>query len=104
MGFPSPAADYVERSLNINDLCMTPNSRIIETEDGYAVIDTAKKPVDGCYCYVSTSDGTDFVQCAGGKLVTRDGMVIRGEALDEVTVLGVVTFECIRVMDDASPI
>lgn len=40
VGFPSPAADYVERRLTVDSLCGTgPNTRIVQTETGYAVVD-----------------------------------------------------------------
>lgn len=45
MGFPSPATDYVEKRLSADSLCGTgPNTRIIETDTGYAVIDVSLKP------------------------------------------------------------
>ncbi|VEB72299.1 Uncharacterised protein [Raoultella ornithinolytica] len=45
MGFPSPATDYVEKRLSPDSLCGTgPNTRIIETDSGYAVIDVSLKP------------------------------------------------------------
>lgn len=40
MGFPSPAADYIERRISITGLCsLGAHTRVIETSDGYAVID-----------------------------------------------------------------
>ncbi len=36
MGFPSPAADYIETALTVNSLCnITANSRVIATEVVY---------------------------------------------------------------------
>ncbi|MGQ7145007.1 hypothetical protein ACUOA8_36930, partial [Escherichia sp. SS-MK2] len=43
MGFPSPAQDFVENRLNPHDMCTTENSRILETSEGYAVIDPVIK-------------------------------------------------------------
>lgn len=48
MGFPSPATDYIERRINITTLCnLGPNTRTIETSDGYAVIDVSRRPQAG---------------------------------------------------------
>lgn len=47
MGFPSSAKDYVEIRLSADSLCGTgSNTRIIETESGYAVIDVSKRVGD----------------------------------------------------------
>jgi DNA polymerase V len=40
MGFPSPATDYIERRISITSLCsLGANTRVVETSDGYAVVD-----------------------------------------------------------------
>ena len=40
MGFPSPATDYIERRISITSLCnLGANTLVVETSDGYAVID-----------------------------------------------------------------
>ncbi len=44
MGFASPAADYVERQLTPEILCnMGADSRVLETDVGFAVIEPATK-------------------------------------------------------------
>ncbi len=48
MGFPSPAMDYVERQLSPVVLChIKPESRVLETDTGYAVIEPATKKTPG---------------------------------------------------------
>lgn len=45
MGSPSSANDYVETRLSADSLRGNgPNTRFIETESGYAVIDVSLKP------------------------------------------------------------
>ena len=35
MGFPSPSTDYIEQRVTPASVCMTPDSRILETSAGY---------------------------------------------------------------------
>ncbi|MCS2167527.1 hypothetical protein [Scandinavium manionii] len=105
MGFPSPAKDYAERTLSPEILCgVTANTRIIETESGYAVIEPAtSKPKDGILLILC--DGrTQFAKLMGRSLITDDGEAIEGTALEEVEVLGRVTFFINRTSDDGCPV
>lgn len=59
MGFPSPAVDYIERRISITSLCnLSANTLAIETSDGYAVIDVARRPYGVC-----ESDGVGADYC-----------------------------------------
>uniref|UniRef100_UPI0031CFE6B5 hypothetical protein n=1 Tax=Klebsiella sp. TaxID=576 RepID=UPI0031CFE6B5 len=105
MGFPSPAADYVERRLNITSLCnLDANSRTIETSDGYAVIDVSQRPGQGDIVLIHHDGRTEFARLMGKVFVTAEGEAIEGEALDNVTVAGVVTHTIIDLMRDDSPV
>lgn len=105
MGFPSPAADYVERRLNITSLCnMDANSRTIETSDGYAVIDVSQRPGQGDIVLIHHDDRTEFAKLMGRAFITAEGEAIEGEALDDVSVAGVVTHTIIDLMRDDSPV
>lgn len=42
----------------------------------------------------------EFAKLMGGALITADGEAIEGEALDDVTVIGVVTFTICDVRQD----
>ncbi|EPY7144125.1 hypothetical protein ACXEIJ_003289 [Klebsiella quasipneumoniae] len=93
VGFPSPAANYVEVRLTVDKLCGTgPNTRIVQTETGYVVVDFSVKPKQGDTVLIQHSGGTDFTKIMGKAFITRDGEALEGEALDDVTVAGVVTF------------
>lgn len=99
MGFASPATDYVEKRLSADSLCGTgPNTRIIETDSGYAVIDVSMKPRQQSTVLIAYDGLTDFAKVMGHAFITRDG-----EALDNVQVLGVVTFTIIDVRLDERP-
>lgn len=84
MGFLSPATDYVENRLNPHDMCTTENSRILETSDGYAVIDPVSKLNPGEVLLIMTDGHTQFVWLQDMALITSDGEAIEGEALEGV--------------------
>ncbi|AMR17024.1 MULTISPECIES: hypothetical protein [Enterobacteriaceae] len=107
VGFPSPAADYVEGRLTVDKLCGTgPNTRIVQTETGYAVVDLSVKPKQQDTVVIQYPGGTDFAKVMGRAFITRDGEALEGEALDDVVVIGVVTFiiNCLLKDNDESPI
>ena len=81
MGFPSPATDYTEQRLTVNSICnVGPNTRLFEHSGG----------------------GTELATLRGKSLITEDGEAIEGGALDDVTVIGVVTFTISDVRQDNS--
>lgn len=106
MGFPSPAQDYVEPALNLNDLCdIAGNGRVIETSAGYAVINPALKCPPGADVLIQAFGRTHFAKVAGHAFITADGEALEGEALDDVVVLGRVTHLINRaVSDDNCPV
>ncbi|HDX8924528.1 TPA: hypothetical protein RQN93_000147 [Klebsiella oxytoca] len=101
MGFPSPASDYVEGRLSVDKLCsIGPNTRVVVTETGYAVVDFSVKPKQGDTVLIQYIGGTDFAKVMGKAFITRDGEALEGEALDDVAVLGIVTFVINRIWKD----
>lgn len=55
---------------------------------------------------IQYSGGTDFAKVMGKAFITRDGEALEGEALDDVVVLGIVTFVINRTSrnDDECPV
>jgi len=105
MGFPSPAMDYAETQLTPEFICgINANSLIIETSSGYAVVERGLKPKTGDYVLVSWLGHNYFARPAGKALITEDGEAIEGEALDDVEVIGVVTWLVNRALDDEAPV
>ncbi len=92
MGFPSPAQDYVQRPLCLNELFnVNGNTLLIETSSGWAVIDKSKRPDPGIVLLVNVDGYNQFARWMGDALITEEGEAIEGEALDGVTVIGPVT-------------
>ncbi|HBR2350883.1 TPA: hypothetical protein RR003_004556 [Klebsiella pneumoniae] len=107
MGFPSPASDYIEGRLTVDKLCsIGPNTRVVQTETGYAVVDLSVKPKQQDTVLIQYSGGTDFAKVFGKAFITRDGESLEGEALDDIVVLGIVTFVINRTSrnDDECPV
>ncbi len=104
MGFPSPAKDYIERTLTIDTICgVTANSLVIETSHGLAVIEKGMKPTPDSTYLISYSGGCHFARRRGDALITVDGEVLEGEVLDEVDVKGILTHLINRTTDDDNP-
>lgn len=92
MGFPSPAQDYVQRPLCLNELFnVNGNTLLIETSSGWAVIDKSRRPDPGIVLLVNVDGFNQFARWMGDALITEEGEAIEGEALDGVTVIGPVT-------------
>ncbi|MCA2026153.1 hypothetical protein LDK53_09370 [Enterobacter sp. K16B] len=104
MGFPSPATDYVERRLTPAILCnMGADSRVLETDVGFTVIEPATKKTPGDVLLILCDGHSQFAKLMGKALITDDGEAIEGAALQEIEVLGRVTFFMNRALDDDCP-
>lgn len=102
MGFPSPASDYVEQRLSVNSICnVGPNTLVFERSGGYVVLDISLNPRQGSQVMIQHGGGTELATLRGKSLITEDGEAIEGEALDDVTVAGVVTHIICDVRSDS---
>ncbi|EIK7096054.1 hypothetical protein LKL11_001733 [Escherichia coli] len=103
MGFPSPAADYLSRRLTVDMICgISMNSRVLETPEGYAVIDVSLSARQGDTLAVLADGEVQFVKLAGKALISEDGEAIEGSALEEVVMIGRVTYFINRALSDDS--
>ena len=94
MGFPSPANDFVETRLTVDSLCqMDANCSVIETSTGYAVINRSLKAEQGNIMLINHCGRTQFAKLMGRSLITDEGEALEGDALDDVNVAGVLTYE-----------
>lgn len=105
MGFPSPAADYVEDRINLNTLFIHhPSATLLIDHCGLTyVVDAAITPRDGdTLCYeIFGEQGIGKLMC--GCIVTPDGESIEGEALSEVIVMGRVILTITQHYDWGRP-
>ncbi|WP_411193748.1 hypothetical protein ACHQIS_19735 [Raoultella ornithinolytica] len=103
MGFPSPATDYTEQRVTVNSICnVGPNTHVFERDGGYVVLDISLKPKQGSQVLIQHGGGSELATLRGRSLITEDGEAIEGEALDDVTVIGVVKFTIFDVRSDNS--
>ncbi|MGQ4593789.1 hypothetical protein ACUIG4_17820, partial [Raoultella ornithinolytica] len=80
------------------------NTLVVETSDGYAVVDVSRRPRQGDTVLVRYDGRAEFTKLMGRALITADGEAIEGDALDDVEVIGVVTHTIIDVQRDDSPV
>lgn len=105
MGFASPASDYVERQPTPEVLCnMGADSRVLETDLGFAIIEPVVNKTPGDVLLILSDGHTQFAKLMGRALITDDGEAIEGAALEQIEVLGGVTFFINRAIDDGLPI
>lgn len=105
MGFASPASDYVERQPTPEVLCnMGADSRVLETDLGFAIIEPVVNKTPGDVLLILSDGHTQFAKLMGRALITDDGEAIVGAALEQIEVLGRVTFFINRAIDDGLPI
>ncbi|WP_025759347.1 hypothetical protein [Enterobacter sichuanensis] len=105
MGFPSPAADFVAPRLSPEIICgIGMDSRILETSSGFAVIEPCTRLVQNQVLLILSGGRTQFARVMGRALICDDGEAIEGDALDDVSLVGVVTHTISPVWVDDNPV
>ncbi|MEN4688344.1 phage repressor protein [Pantoea agglomerans] len=105
MGFPSPASDYIERRIDLNDVLMPHrnNMILIETPDGFVLADKSLKPVPGDKVAFQLGEFPQLGRLFRTGIITSDGETIDGEGLEGIIVLGKVTSEVLAVYEPYRP-
>jgi len=106
MGFPSPANDYIEKRLTIDDF-VVPNpasTMICDVGDRILVIDRSVPPKSGSMIYYDLFGECGVGKLMGKSLVTPDGEAYEGSVLEEMEVVGVVTAEILKIHEPERPI
>ena len=106
MGFPSPASDYIERRIDLNDVLMPHrnNMILIETPEGFVLADRSLTPVPGDTIAFQLADYPQIGRLFSSGIITSDGETIDGEGLEGIIVLGKVTAEITSVYEAHRPI
>lgn len=105
MGFPSPAQDYVESRIDLNEIMVIrPSATTIYTDgDTLHVIDRSIRPKPGEPFYYELLGESGLGRMMGGALVTSTGESIEGEVLNELNVIGKVTWCARCVYEERRP-
>lgn len=104
MEFPSPAAGMQADFTAVIEQFLPPSASIIETQEGYDVIEKASAFKRGDTLLIWFCGRQQHAYWAGDALITDDGEAIEGEALDDVRLVGVVTHTISPVWVDDNPV
>lgn len=105
MGFPSPAIDYIEPRLTLNNMLMPhpANMMLIETPDGFVLVDRTITAKQGEAVAFQFGDYPQVGRLFSTGIITQDGETIDGEGLEGIIVLGKVTAEILAVHEPSRP-
>ncbi|WP_426817692.1 hypothetical protein ACP3TC_05100 [Winslowiella sp. 2C04] len=106
MGFPSPANDYIEKRLTIDDFVVAnpASTMICDIGDRLLVIDRSVPPKSGSMIYYELMGECGVGKIMGRSLITPDGEAFEGSVLEELEVVGVVTAEILKMHEPDRPI
>lgn len=106
MGFPSPAIDYIEPRLTLNNMLMPhpANMMLIETPDGFVLVDRTITAKPGDKVAFQLGEFPQLGRLFRTGIITLDGETIDGEGLEGIIVLGKVTAEVLSVHEASRPI
>ncbi|EPE3985412.1 hypothetical protein ACSIFQ_000721 [Enterobacter hormaechei] len=96
-------ADIPKTFVAVEKLLLPPSASIVETQEGYDVIESASLGKHGEKLLIWFCGRQQHAYWAGDALITDDGEAIEGEALDDVRLVGVVTHTIRPVVSDENP-
>lgn len=105
MGFPSPAQDYVESRIDLNNLFIRHPSATFLVKRGNLsyVVDSSLKPQPGDeVCYEPFGE-QGVGKMMGRAIITPDGNALEGTMLDDMLIRGVVVLQVMKVWDERLP-
>ena len=78
---------------------------LMPTATGYAVVEANPGKLEqGCLVVISLYGATQFAKLMGQAFITEDGEAIEGEALEDIVVIGRVTYFVNRANEDECPV
>lgn len=96
-------ADIHAEFVSVSEPLFTPSACIVETQGGYAVIENASVLNRGDTLLIWFCGRKQHAYWAGDALITDDGEAIEGDALDDVSFVGVVAHTIHPVSSDENP-
>ena len=105
MGFPSPAKDYLENRIDWNEL-MVPRpaaTLFVPTDDGFVLIDKSIRPKAEDTIYFEAFGQFQLGRLGRNYIVCQDGETFEGEALEQITIIGVQTWGVVSLHNDNRP-
>ncbi|MGC0823085.1 phage repressor protein [Pantoea agglomerans] len=105
MGFVSPATDYIEQRLNLNNILMPNPANImrVETLEGFVLVDRSLTAKPGDTVAFQFDDYSQIGKLFSSGVITQDGETINGEGLEGIIVLGKVTAEVLAFYESYRP-
>ncbi|SFD73921.1 hypothetical protein SAMN05216563_1012 [Phytobacter palmae] len=90
----------------LDSICgVSSTTGLMPTATGYAVVEANPGKLEqGCTVVLSLYGRQQFAKLMGQSFITEDGEAIEGEALEDVLVIGKVTYFVNRAGDDDCPI
>ena len=84
---------------------VTATTGLMPTANGYALVEANPGKLEqGCTVVLSLYGRQQFAKLMGQSFITEDGEAIEGESLEDVIVIGRVTYFVNRAGEDDSPI
>ncbi|MDW8847481.1 hypothetical protein SD961_16560 [Erwinia sp. MMLR14_017] len=104
--FPSPATDYVERCLCLNELFIHHPlaTSLLEHEEQSYLVDAAITPVSGDYIAYELFGEVKVGRIMVRAIITPDGEALEGEVLNQTTILGCITLTITTLYDFTGPV
>ncbi|MEN4977525.1 hypothetical protein ABEI05_05285 [Erwinia billingiae] len=105
MGFPSPAQDYVETRIDLNKICQVrPTVSLFEIDGVIHLMDSGAMPCSGDMLCFELYGERAVGKLIGQSIITRDGEALGAAAMEDIVVLGKLTFMVSNYHDDSRPI
>lgn len=104
-GFQSPAQDYVQRRLTVNDLVVQnpASTLVIGCDGGLLVIDRDARLATGDKVAL-LHEGEALIARTGERcVITEDGQRISGDELENMVMLGKITYKILSTWHDERP-
>ena len=90
----------------LDSICgVSATTGLMPTATGYAVVEANPGKLEqGCLVVISLYGATQFAKLMGQSFITEEGEAIEGESLEDVVVIGRVTYFVNRAGEDDCPV